>query len=292
MKIYFYNVPNEEMASKAFKARPKISRKNHYFFAPASGAKDVIDILEDLGNALTNKGGTILVHMKLTDNVSDAFKELATKFGFIAKKEEQNWSKDELKELFVLDSEDERASVYEALTPDSSLIIVKKEINMILTGYLNYLTDQPNGIDGAIVLNEDGDVYATSIVAAGVVGGKKATPLNLDQYPTAVRHFRDFIKDAKNFGRGEHEETTLIFSAGIIKIIPYQSQRVAQELLIILINSTGRSMSGTLTTETKAPLLEIRKCIENLNYKPDAFAGLSDTEQNNYINPPPPKIDG
>lgn len=280
MKLYFYEVP-ENLAKHIFKnTSSNISGTADCFFPPGATIRHVESTLKRLteANKLIDTGGRIIISMTLKDDILNVIKSL----GFKLQKEESNWSKKELNLRF--NSADTRASVYDTMIPTESLNIVKKEIHMILNGYLNYLTNQPNGIDGAIVLSEDGEPYATSNIAAGTVVGGITNPLNLDRYPVAVKYFQLFIKDAQaNFDRGTAEEATLTFSKGIIKICPYRSERLGQNLLIILVNSEGKSVLGAFNTEVKGALPEIQKCIENNVYEPTAFSALPDEKKKEFM---------
>jgi len=280
VKIYFYTVP-KHLAEKAFGNVPaKIQGRADYFFPPAATIRTIETLLKNLmkNDKLVDTGGGILVNMALKDHVLNVLKTLGVK----TQKEESNWLKENLDLHF--DPNDSHYIVHEEMTLVESFNIVKKEIHMILNGYLNYLTDQPNGIDGAIVLGEDGDPYASSNVAAGKVLGGNTDTLNLDRYSIAVKHFQLFIKDAQaNFNRGIAEEATLIFSKGIIKICPYQSERLGQKFLIILVNTEGKSVLGAFNAEVKGALLEIQKCIENKVYEPTEFSGLPEDKKKEFM---------
>ncbi len=280
MKIYFYAVP-DDLAKRTFgNVSSKISERTDYFFPPAATIHTIENSLKNLvkDDKLVNIVGGILINMALRDHILNALKMLGVKI----QKEESNWSKEDLDLHF--DPNDSHYIVHEEMTPVESFNIIKKEIYMILNGYLNYLTAEPNGIDGVIVLCEDGQPYASSGVAAGEVLGGNAEPLNLDRYPVAVKHFQLFLEDAQaNFKRGSAEEATLIFSEGIIKICPYQSERLGQKFLIVLVNSKGKSALGAFNAEVKGALPDIQKCIESTVYEPTEFGKLPEDKKKEFM---------
>ncbi len=157
MKIYFYNVPSKFAKKNFGNLPPEIEQvDDFYFFAPSETTFDDINFtLKSLArdNQLVNTGGIILANMTLKDRFLGAIEYL----GFKTQQTESNWTKEELEEILgqkpPFAPKDTRAPTFGAMTPDESLIIVNKEIDMSLTTLINAVQTWNNGIDAIRVFN-------------------------------------------------------------------------------------------------------------------------------------------
>lgn len=194
MRIYFYNVPSKFAKKNFGNLPPEIEQVDcFYFFAPSETTFDDINFtLRSLArdNQLVNTGGIILANMTLKNRILGVIEFL----GFKPQRIEPNWTKEELEEILgqtpPFDPKDKRASTFEAMTPDESLIIVNKEIDMSLTTLINAVQTWNNGIDAVRVfdLTKGSQVKITGLASNGAFG-------NVDGIEGIISHDVKFFRN-------------------------------------------------------------------------------------------------